>query len=118
MRGGLARPSGDGPNSYAFVGNNPVQWFDSNGLEYGTGFAAWYECVGDCKAATSACLQLAGIQALVVGGILKKIPYINKLCGAAAGGTMAATCLKADTACKTACEKKTKYKPKPGTPRP
>ncbi len=36
--------------SYAFVGNSPLNSFDSFGLkEYGTGYAEYQQCLQDCQ---------------------------------------------------------------------
>jgi RHS repeat-associated protein len=115
--------SGSGPNFYLFVENDPVVSFDAIGLarqkgQYGTGFAAWYRCMSDCKEAVRACYMVAALEGIVVGGMVRRIPMFGRICGAGVGGYMIATCMRVQTACEEACNKKTNYTPKPGTPRP
>jgi RHS repeat-associated protein len=121
VRGDGVGGVGEGPNQYDFVGNDPVGSTDPLGLEYGTGFAAYQQCVKDCDGIRLPCKIAAGIEGVIIGSIgpgASKV--LTGACGLAIKAKMDEVCDKAVAACKNACEKKTKYTPpekRPKSPR-
>jgi RHS repeat-associated protein len=114
---GQAEPAAD-QNQYVFVGNNPVASADPLGLEYGTGFAAYQQCINDCEGIRLPCKLAAGLEGFVLG-IIGPGPSkaLTGACGLAIKTKMDEVCDKAVAACKQACEKKTKYTPPEKRPR-
>ena len=115
MRGESAGGNSISSNNYDFVGNNPVISADSFGLEYGTGFAAYQECVNDCEAIRAPCKTVVALLTITGGGALggplgKGGGLVGAACGAIIGKPLDKICDDAVAACKKACEKKTKQK--------
>jgi RHS repeat-associated protein len=113
----LARHGGDtdfenSRTAYDFVGNDPVTSIDPLGLEYGTGAAAYQQCIKDCEGIRVPCKISAGLLALTIGA-LGPGPWklLTGACGIAGNVSLSAVCDRAVEACKKACETKTKYTP-------
>ena len=115
-RGGGIDGLHDNPNRYDFVANDPVSSMDPFGLEYGTGFAAYQQCVNDCEGIRAPCKIAAALLCIFGGGGFGSVlgeagGIVGAASGAILGKPLDKVCDDAVAACKKACEKKTKYSP-------
>ena len=112
IHGDAPDATGDGPNHYFLAGNNPITFRDPFGLDYGTGYAAYQQCIKDCEGIRLPCKIAAALEGAVIGwmgpGFWK---FMSVPCGLGVKGEMDQKCDEAVSACKLACEKKTSYTP-------